>query len=102
MLSGAASTTSNEITRDRMVPYVDADKAEVVYPVAIKESWNAIGCCDDAAKEHIDDVGYIKALVPKIDPGTPGRSTWSATASAGGWRTGWRAPTRRCSTGWRR
>jgi polyhydroxybutyrate depolymerase len=52
-----------------MVPYVDADKAEVVYPVAIKESWNAIGCCDYAAKEHINDVGYIKALVPKIDPG---------------------------------
>jgi polyhydroxybutyrate depolymerase len=69
VLSGAAATTSDEIIRDRMVPYVDADKAEVVYPVAIKESWNAIGCCDDAAKENIDDVGYLKALVPKIDPG---------------------------------
>ena len=40
-----------------------------MYPVAIKESWNAIGCCDGAAKENIDDVGFIKALVPKIDPG---------------------------------
>jgi polyhydroxybutyrate depolymerase len=69
VLSGAAATTNDEIIRDRMVPYVNADKAEVVYPVAIKESWNAIGCCDDAAKEHIDDVGYLKALVPKIDPG---------------------------------
>jgi polyhydroxybutyrate depolymerase len=69
VLSGAASSTSDEITRDRMVPYVDAGKAEVVYPVAIKESWNAIGCCDDAAKENIDDVGFIKALVPAIDPG---------------------------------
>jgi polyhydroxybutyrate depolymerase len=69
VLSGAAATTSVEITRDRMVPYVDADKAEVVYPVAIKESWNAIGCCDDAAKEKVNDVGFIKALVPRIDPG---------------------------------
>ena len=68
VLSGAASTTSNEIIRDRMVPYVDADKAEVVYPVAIKESWNAIGCCDAAAKEKVNDVGFIKALVPRIDP----------------------------------
>ena len=69
VLSGAAATTSDEITRDRMVPYVNADEAEVVYPVAIKESWNAIGCCDAAAKEHINDVGFIKALVPRIDPG---------------------------------
>jgi polyhydroxybutyrate depolymerase len=69
VLSGAAATTSDEITRDRMIPYVDADKAEVVYPVAIKESWNAIGCCDGAAAENVNDVGFIKALVPRIDPG---------------------------------
>jgi polyhydroxybutyrate depolymerase len=69
VLSGAAAPTSAEITRDRMVPYVNADEAEVVYPVAVKESWNAIGCCDAAAKENINDVGFIKALVPRIDPG---------------------------------
>ena len=69
VLSGAAATTSDEITRDQIVPYVNADEAEVVYPVAIKESWNAIGCCDGAAAENINDVGFIKALVPKIDPG---------------------------------
>ena len=69
VLSGAAATTSDEITRDRLMPYVTAGKAEVVYPVAIEESWNAIGCCDGAAKENIDDVGFIKALVPAIDPG---------------------------------
>jgi polyhydroxybutyrate depolymerase len=69
VLSGAAVTTSVEITRDRMIPYADADKAEVVYPVAIKESWNAIGCCDGAARENVNDVGFIKALVPRIDPG---------------------------------
>ena len=40
-----------------------------MYPVAIKESWNAIGCCDGAAAENINDVGFIKALVPKIEPG---------------------------------
>jgi polyhydroxybutyrate depolymerase len=69
VLSGAAATTSDEITRDQMVPYVNADEAEVVYPVAIKESWNAIGCCDGAAAENVNDVGFIKALVPRIDPG---------------------------------
>ncbi|MGD0698554.1 MAG: hypothetical protein ABSA02_01585 [Trebonia sp.] len=69
VLSGAAATTSMEITRDQIVPYANADKAEIVYPVAIKESWNAIGCCDGAAKEKINDVGFLEALVPKIDPG---------------------------------
>ncbi len=69
MLQGAAATTAEEITRDQMVPYVNADEAEVVYPVAIKESWNAIGCCDGAAAENINDVGFIEALVPKLDPG---------------------------------
>ena len=41
----------------------------MVYPVAIKESWNAIGCCDGAAKANVNDVGFIEALVPKLDPG---------------------------------
>jgi polyhydroxybutyrate depolymerase len=69
VLSGAAATNSVEIARDRITPYADAAKAEVVYPVAIKESWNAIGCCDGAAKANVNDVGFIEALVPKIDPG---------------------------------
>jgi polyhydroxybutyrate depolymerase len=69
VLSGAAVTTSVEITRDRMAPYADAGQAEIVYPVAVKESWNAIGCCDGAARANVNDVGFIKALVPRIDPG---------------------------------
>jgi polyhydroxybutyrate depolymerase len=69
VLSGAAATTGDEVTRDRLMPYATAGKAELVYPVAIEESWNAIGCCDGAAKLNIDDVGFIRALVPVIDPG---------------------------------
>jgi polyhydroxybutyrate depolymerase len=83
MLQGAAATTAEEIVRDQMVPYVNADEAEVVYPVAIKESWNAIGCCDGAAKENINDVGFIKALVPKLDPGHT-RPIYVAGYSVGG------------------
>jgi polyhydroxybutyrate depolymerase len=69
VLSGAAATVSDEIPRDHLVPYVDADKEELVYPVSIKESWNAIGCCDGAAAENVNDVGFLEALVPRIDPG---------------------------------
>ena len=69
VLSGAAASTGYEITRDQLIPYASADDAELVYPVAIDESWNAIGCCDGAAKENVNDVGFIEALVAKIDPG---------------------------------
>jgi polyhydroxybutyrate depolymerase len=69
VLSGAAATVSDEIPRDHLVPYVNADKDELVYPVPIKESWNAIGCCDGAAAENVNDVGFLEALVPRIDPG---------------------------------
>jgi poly(3-hydroxybutyrate) depolymerase len=69
VLSGIAATTSYEINRDHLVPYVDADKTELVYPVAIRESWNAIGCCGAAAQLKVDDLAFLKALVPKLDPG---------------------------------
>ncbi len=69
VLSGIAATTGDEITRDRLVPYVDADKLELVYPVSYKESWNAIGCCGAAAAKNVNDVAFLEALVPKVDPG---------------------------------
>jgi polyhydroxybutyrate depolymerase len=69
VLSGIAATTSDEITRDRLVPYVDADKLELVYPVSYRESWNAIGCCGAAASKNVNDVAFLEALVPKVDPG---------------------------------
>jgi polyhydroxybutyrate depolymerase len=69
VLAGAATTANAEIKRDDFTPYAAADEAELVYPVPIKESWNAIGCCDDAAKLNVNDVGFMEALVPKVDPG---------------------------------
>jgi polyhydroxybutyrate depolymerase len=69
VLGGANSTTSNEISRDQFLPGVTGDKDELVYPVEIDKSWNAIGCCDGAAAANVNDVGFIEALVPQIDPG---------------------------------
>ena len=69
VLSGIAATASEEITRDQLIPYVNADKTELVYPVAIRESWNAIGCCGAAAQLKVNDLAFLKALVPKVDPG---------------------------------
>ena len=68
MLSGINSTVADEVSRDRLVDYAAADKAEVVYPVAFDESWNAIGCCGKAAAEKVNDLAFLKALVAKVNP----------------------------------
>jgi polyhydroxybutyrate depolymerase len=69
VISGLAASTSQEINRDRLLPYVDADMAELVYPVSIRESWNFGGCCGAAGSLKIDDVAFLEKLVPAVDPG---------------------------------
>jgi polyhydroxybutyrate depolymerase len=69
VLSGLAAGTSQEINRDNMLPYAETGRAELVYPVSIRESWNAGGCCGAAGKLKIDDVAFLEQLVPRIDPG---------------------------------
>ena len=68
MLSGIRSTVAQEISRDRLVNYAAADQAEIVYPVAFDESWNAIGCCGKAAAEKVNDLAFLKALVATVNP----------------------------------
>jgi polyhydroxybutyrate depolymerase len=69
VLSGLAATASMEVNRDRMLPYVIADKAELIYPISIRESWNVGACCGAAARLKIDDVSFLEKLVPQVDPG---------------------------------
>jgi polyhydroxybutyrate depolymerase len=69
VLSGISASVATEIGRDYFVPYANAGEAELVYPVAYKESWNAGGCCGQAAAHDIDDVAFLKALAARVDPG---------------------------------
>ena len=69
MLSGYGATVTSEITRDQMVPYASSDQAEIVYPVAVHASWNAGNCCGYAHTHGADDLAFMKALVPAVDPG---------------------------------
>jgi polyhydroxybutyrate depolymerase len=69
MLSGLGSTVAQEVSRDDLVPYATANEAEIVYPVAFSESWNAIGCCGVAGAKKVNDLAFLKALVAKLDPG---------------------------------
>ncbi|HEY7279284.1 MAG TPA: hypothetical protein VH594_25170 [Trebonia sp.] len=68
MLSGIRSTVAQETSRDRLVNYAAADQAEIVYPVAFDESWNAVGCCGKAAAEKVNDLAFLKALVATVNP----------------------------------
>jgi polyhydroxybutyrate depolymerase len=38
----------------------------VVYPDSVGGVWNAGACCGDAAKNRVDDVGFIKSLVDRL------------------------------------
>jgi polyhydroxybutyrate depolymerase len=69
MLSGLGATVADEINRDDLVPYAIGDEAEIVYPVAFEDSWNAITCCGEAAADNIHDLAFLQALVAKVDPG---------------------------------
>jgi polyhydroxybutyrate depolymerase len=40
--------------------------AVVVYPVPVDQSWNAGSCCHDAARDDVDDVGFVTALVDDV------------------------------------
>jgi polyhydroxybutyrate depolymerase len=69
MLSGYGATVAEEVSRDQLVPYVSADEAELVYPVAVDQSWNAIGCCGYASGMNVDDLAFLKSLAARVDPG---------------------------------
>jgi polyhydroxybutyrate depolymerase len=43
-----------------------AGRAVLVYPAGIGESWNAGGCCWYAHAHHVNDVGFIAAVVKQV------------------------------------
>ena len=44
----------------------DSAKFAVAYPDGVGRTWNGHGCCGRAARENIDDVGFITAMVGQI------------------------------------
>ena len=68
VLSGINATAAGEAVRDGFVPLVTTNRVELIYPVSILKSWNAGGCCGKAAKENVNDVAFLEALVSHVDP----------------------------------
>ncbi|MGB8210050.1 MAG: PHB depolymerase family esterase [Mycobacterium sp.] len=44
----------------------DSAKFAVAYPDGVGRTWNGHGCCGRAARENVDDVGFITAMVGQI------------------------------------
>ncbi len=51
----------------RMDGSSDAHGYLVVYPVGIATSWNAGDCCGTAWTNAVDDVGFVKAMLARIE-----------------------------------
>jgi polyhydroxybutyrate depolymerase len=49
----------------------DSAKFAVAYPDGVGATWNGDGCCGKAARENIDDVGFITAMVGQISADLP-------------------------------
>jgi polyhydroxybutyrate depolymerase len=47
-------------------PLADSAKFVIAYPDGVGGTWNGHGCCGTAARENIDDVGFITAMIGRI------------------------------------
>jgi polyhydroxybutyrate depolymerase len=62
-VSGSGEQAENSYGWD---PLADSAKFVVAYPDGVGRAWNGHGCCGQPAREHIDDVGFITAMVGHI------------------------------------
>jgi polyhydroxybutyrate depolymerase len=65
-LHGLGSNGAQEALFSNMNATADARGFVVVYPDGYENSWNAGACCDPAAADGIDDVGFLVALVDEV------------------------------------
>ncbi|PND57617.1 polyhydroxybutyrate depolymerase [Mycobacterium sp. ENV421] len=61
--TGSAKQAQREYGWDEQA---DSAKFVVAYPDGVGGSWNADGCCGQASKDNVDDVGFITAAVRDI------------------------------------
>jgi polyhydroxybutyrate depolymerase len=62
-VSGSGEQAENTYGWD---PLADSAKFVVAYPDGVGRAWNGHGCCGRAARENVDDVGFITAMVGQI------------------------------------
>jgi polyhydroxybutyrate depolymerase len=63
---GFTSNADQQVFFSGMNPTADAEGFIVAYPQGIDSSWNAGDCCGNAVTQNIDDVGFARALVARL------------------------------------
>ncbi|MBV8860856.1 MAG: polyhydroxybutyrate depolymerase, partial [Mycobacterium sp.] len=66
--SGSGRQAENSYGWDQLA---DSAKFVVAYPDGVGRTWNGHGCCGEAARDNIDDVGFITAMVGQISAALP-------------------------------
>ena len=64
---GLTSNGMQEIFLTGMNLKSDAQGFIAVHPEGTGNSWNAGGCCDPAAKDMVDDIGFVTAMLDKLE-----------------------------------
>ena len=63
---GLGSTAAGQLGYSEMTALADKYKFIIVAPNGVGNSWNGGLCCDPAAEEGIDDVGFVSDLIDRI------------------------------------
>ncbi|MGW6196910.1 alpha/beta hydrolase family esterase [Kribbella sp. NPDC055110] len=72
VLHGRNSTPAQELVRTGLTGLAASGSAVLAYPAGIGRSWNATtGCCAAAAKQHVNDLAFLRALLTAIDKHAP-------------------------------
>jgi polyhydroxybutyrate depolymerase len=64
---GFSSDAEQEALLTKMSDAADARGVLVVYPYGLFSSWNAGQCCGDAWTNSVDDLGFVRDLVAKLE-----------------------------------
>ena len=64
---GFTSDGLQEEVLSRMNGAADEHGFVVVYPYGVAQSWNAGKCCGDAWTNSVDDVGFVRALLYRLE-----------------------------------
>src|ERR1700722_12065247 len=69
VLHGATESNDGVEELSRMSVKADAEHFIAVYPAGTGRvvTWNAGNCCGSAMKENVDDIGFLRALLEKIE-----------------------------------
>ena len=98
VLSGINATVSQEISRDKLVPYVNAGEAELIYRPASASHGTPAAAAGRRHRTTSTMPPFSRCSSRRSIRGTGIPSTSLATATEGGSPTGWRAVTPACST----